>query len=307
MAIVTTVFLVPGVGLLETKGGFDTLVSSDSRVFKDTELLEGEFGGDPLLVMLKGTVEDIFSPEGLSVLERFEMTFGPDADPRVHSIIGPVTILKVAAEEAANIGYEIEWNDPLLVGSVVGDSSEAMLPEMAQLVPDAEHALTTVTFSGDIDYDTSVVLLENITAYFKIQDNLPLNTQAIVTGDLEMMEEIADAISSNMTMLLAMSVGVMAFILIVAFRVRWNLLALCMAGIATLWTFGVMGYLDVPLSMATMAVLPILIGLGIDYSIQFHKRYQEEAAKQTSVDEALTISTARMFPSVGIALLSTVI
>jgi len=44
MAIVTTAFLVSGVGLLETKGGFDTLVASDSRVFKDTELLEGEFG-----------------------------------------------------------------------------------------------------------------------------------------------------------------------------------------------------------------------------------------------------------------------
>ncbi len=307
LAIVATVLLVPGISLLESEGGLDTLVSPDSRVFKDTEILEREFGGDPLLVMLKGSVNEILTPEGLIPLDRFEKTFGPDADPRVHSIISPVTILKVASEESARLGYEMEWNAPILIDAIVGDSLETMRPEMAQLIPDSEHILTTVSFSGDIDYDTSVELLGDIMAYFETKENLPPNTGVVVTGDLKMMEEIADAISSNMAILLALSVGVMAFILIVAFRVRWNLLALCMAGLATLLTFGVMGYLNVPLSAATMAVLPILIGLGIDYSIQFHKRYQEEAAKQSSVDEALTISTARMFPSVGIALLSTVI
>jgi hydrophobe/amphiphile efflux-3 (HAE3) family protein len=80
-----------------------------------------------------------------------------------------------------------------------------------------------------------------------------------------------------------------------------------MVGIGALWTFGLAGYVSIPLSMTTMAVLPILIGLGIDYSIQFHNRYQEEITRSQSTGKAIIISISRMFPAVGIALLATII
>src|SRR3990172_2039450 len=37
-----------------------------------------------------------------------------------------------------------------------------------------------------------------------------------------------------------------------------------------------MGYLSLPLTMVTMSGLPILIGLGVDFAIQFHNRFEEE-------------------------------
>jgi len=80
-----------------------------------------------------------------------------------------------------------------------------------------------------------------------------------------------------------------------------------MVGVSALWTFGLMGYVSVPLTMATMAVLPILIGLGIDFSIQFHNRYQEEVTRSRTIAEAIITSISRMFPVVGIALLATII
>jgi predicted RND superfamily exporter protein len=97
LAIVATVFLVPGIGLLETKGGFDTLVSTDSNVFKNTRQLEAEFGGDPIVVILKGPIDDIFAPESLTILDSFETKYSSQNDVRVHSVLSPVTILKVAA------------------------------------------------------------------------------------------------------------------------------------------------------------------------------------------------------------------
>ncbi|GAH40771.1 unnamed protein product, partial [marine sediment metagenome] len=96
-------------------------------------------------------------------------------------------------------------------------------------------------------------------------------------------------------------------ILLGIFRVRWRLLSLLMVGISALWTFGLMGYFSVPLTMATMAVLPILIGLGIDYSIQFHNRYQEELTRSKSVGDAIINSMSRILPTVSIALLATMI
>jgi len=68
-----------------------------------------------------------------------------------------------------------------------------------------------------------------------------------------------------------------------------------------------MGYFSVPITMATMAILPILIGLGIDYSIQFHNRYQEEVTRAKSVGKAIIISISRMFPVASIALIATII
>jgi hydrophobe/amphiphile efflux-3 (HAE3) family protein len=110
-----------------------------------------------------------------------------------------------------------------------------------------------------------------------------------------------------MMVLLVLALAVMVLILVLMFRVRWRLLSLLMVGISALWTFSLMGYCSIPLTMATMAVLPILIGLGIDYSIQFHNRYQEEVTRSKSVGEAIVTSLSRMFPSVGIALLATII
>ena len=307
LAIILTGILIPGIGQLETKGGFDTLVSSDSTVFKNTRQLESEFGADPVVVVFKGPLHAIFAPESLNGINAFHTTYSPQNDVRVHSIISPVTILKVAAQEASKMGYEVEWNNPILIDAVVGDSPDTMRPELAQLVPDDQHVLMTVTAAGNNDYETSIELIHDIEDFFYSDQNAIPNVDIAITGDLEMMDEITNAIGNDMTKLLIMSVAVMGFILLASFRVRWNLLALLMVGVAALWTFAIMGYLGVPLSMATMAVLPVLIGLGIDYSIQFHKRYQEEAAKTDSVDEALTTSTARMWPSVGIALVSTLI
>jgi hydrophobe/amphiphile efflux-3 (HAE3) family protein len=89
--------------------------------------------------------------------------------------------------------------------------------------------------------------------------------------------------------------------------VRWRLLSLFMVGVGALWTFGIMGYAGVPISMVTMAVLPILIGLGIDFSIQFHNRYQEELTRSDSIKGAIVSSVKAMWPVVGIALLATVL
>ena len=54
-----------------------------------------------------------------------------------------------------------------------------------------------------------------------------------------------------------------------------------------------------PMTMVSMAVFPILIGLGIDYSIQFQNRYEEEKSAKTTLTQ---IGTA-----VGIAVLATVL
>ena len=45
---------------------------------------------------------------------------------------------------------------------------------------------------------------------------------------------------------------------------------------ASIWAFGIAGYIGIPLTIVTIAGLPVMLGIGIDYSIQMHARVEEE-------------------------------
>ena len=64
------------------------------------------------------------------------------------------------------------------------------------------------------------------------------------------------------------------------------------------------GYLSLPLTMVTISGLPILIGLGVDFAIQFHSRFDEEMQKGASATQAMRESLPRIGTAIGIAVLA---
>jgi hydrophobe/amphiphile efflux-3 (HAE3) family protein len=46
--------------------------------------------------------------------------------------------------------------------------------------------------------------------------------------------------------------------------------------VGLVWAFGLAGYLGIPLTLATIAGLPVMLGVGIDYAIQMQARVEEE-------------------------------
>ncbi|HZM31936.1 MAG TPA: MMPL family transporter, partial [Acidimicrobiales bacterium] len=74
----------------------------------------------------------------------------------------------------------------------------------------------------------------------------------------------------------AVAVGIMVVILLLLFGVRWRLLPLFVILVGVTWAFGLAGYLGIPLSVVTIAGLPVMLGVGIDYAIQMHSRIEEE-------------------------------
>src|SRR3954466_802066 len=74
----------------------------------------------------------------------------------------------------------------------------------------------------------------------------------------------------------AIAAGVLVIILLVLFNVRWRLLPLGVILVGVVWAFGLAGYLGIPLTVVTIAGLPVRLGVGIDYAIQMHARVEEE-------------------------------
>lgn len=88
---------------------------------------------------------------------------------------------------------------------------------------------------------------------------------------------------SNMQRMVLAAVVIMLVILTLIFKVKWRILSLGIIMISVVATLGLMGWIQVPITMVSMAVFPILIGLGIDYSIQFHNRYEEDRSVKTTI------------------------
>jgi uncharacterized protein len=80
---------------------------------------------------------------------------------------------------------------------------------------------------------------------------------------------------------------------LLAFRSRFRLLPLGIALGAAAITFGLLGLTNGALTMASIAALPILIGLAVDYAIQFQARFDEaEVDGATGVEAARRAATA---------------
>jgi hydrophobe/amphiphile efflux-3 (HAE3) family protein len=96
-----------------------------------------------------------------------------------------------------------------------------------------------------------------------------------VTGVPVVLHDLSSQISGSIAGLLVAALLVMAATLLVVFRSRLRLLPLAVALAATGITFGLLAILGATLTMASIAVLPILIGLAVDYGIQFQARAEE--------------------------------
>lgn len=200
---------------------------------------------------------------------------------------------------------EPSLDNPIFIKSVLYDDTAEINPLLKQFVPDENHFLMYITPMGNMSDSEILQATRNIEQL--LADANFTDIEFTVISASKLVDAISVSMSTNLKILLGLSVLAMIIILVFLFRVRWRLLSLLMVGISALWTFGLLGYLSVPLTMASMAALPILIGLGIDFSIQFHNRYQEELTRSSSVSEAIVTSISRMFPVVGIALIATII
>ncbi len=133
-----------------------------------------------------------------------------------------------------------------------------------------------------------------------------------ITGVPVVINDLASQITGSIAGLLVAALLVMAATLLLVFRNRFRLLPLAVALAATGITFGLLAVLGASLTMASIAVLPILIGLGVDYGIQFQARAQEartiaerEGGEAISAAQAVARAAARSAPAIATAALAT--
>jgi hydrophobe/amphiphile efflux-3 (HAE3) family protein len=103
-----------------------------------------------------------------------------------------------------------------------------------------------------------------------------------VSGVPVVINDLNNVITGSIAVLIIAALVVMAVALLLVFRSRLRLLPLGIALAAVGITFGATELVGGSLTMASIAVLPILIGLAVDYAVQLQSRMQEALGDTTA-------------------------
>ncbi len=135
---------------------------------------------------------------------------------------------------------------------------------------------------------------------------LPTGGTATVTGFPVVLNDLSGQITGAIGGLLVAAVIAMALTLLIVFRGRLRLLPLIVALAATGITFGLLSLAGVALTLASVAVAPVLIGLAVDYGVQFQSRVRE-ATERPADAGSVARATGRVTPAITTAALATAV
>jgi hypothetical protein len=200
---------------------------------------------------------------------------------------------------------------------VFDDTRGANQPKarFAYLFPTAKSALIQVRLRSslsDAQQERAISLIRQAVRMPRF--HLGYGGTYTVTGAPVVLNDLAATITASVGVLLIAALLVMAVVLLIVFRRRLRLLPLAIALAATGITFGAVSLVGGSLTMASIAVLPVLIGLAVDYAIQFQSRIEEArrdggaesaqaAVRQAAILGAPTIATAALATATGFLVL----
>jgi predicted RND superfamily exporter protein len=213
-------------------------------------------------------------------------------------------------------------DNPDFVATVVFDLSRARgtpKARLAYLFPNSHSAQIAIRLKPDLSPSERGRALDLIEA--AVADTTPRQACAengtpapcfqlkggsyVVSGAPVVVDGLEHALKHALFVLFAVALVVMALTLLASFRSRLRLLPLAIALAATAIVYGLLGLFGGSLTMASIAVLPILIGLAVDYAIQFQARFDEGLGDIPAVSAARAAATAAG-PTIATACLATI-
>ena len=197
----------------------------------------------------------------------------------------------------------------MFINRVVFDPREPVgtpKERFAYLFPSTDAALVSVRLRPDLsdaERGEAIGLFRRATADERF--TLAGGGDYVVSGVPAVVDGLSEALRSELLVLLAVAIALMAITLAVVFSPPLRLLPLGVALAAAALTFGLLALLGGSLTMASVAVLPVLIGLAVDYAIQFQARFNEGRAQGMAPARAATAAAAAGGPVIGAACLAT--
>jgi uncharacterized protein len=275
----------------------ENFVGKDSPLYQLYDHLYMEnFGTESIVVIVEG--DDVAKGEVLEAMLRFSDHML--AVPRVLDVRSIAGI--VADSEAGQVGIR-EIPSQEKIDAILSGADQAQLKA---IMPDRSYTLISVVEPVNIKEKQRNEILAEMNDAVQMAD-FPPGYGITVTGTPALMVAIVAEMNKSNGSVLGLAAVLMVVALLLIFRhVKWPLLPIPVVFLGIIWTFGAMGFLHIPMTMVSFSAFPLLIGIGIDYAIQFHNRIDEEFVKGEPPAKATINTVNHVAIPVIIALIVTV-
>ena len=266
------------------------------------------------------TYVDITTPSG-SLIKHYEDTYSSDSIILMFEGDGvymPQTLdyIRGLSEDIENeyqivsVASIIDLVDIYNGGVIPGSEAEirGIVSRNKDLIPGAsttgEMTLMQVVVQPGLSDSAATAALNNVRSVVA-GHNPPPGISVTVTGAAAFSDEMQTSMGSSTGMLIGLAMFLMVIAMAFLFgHVRYRFLPVLIVMMGVIVSFGVMGATGTGLTMMVMAAFPVMIGIGIDYAIQFQTRLDEEVRKG-SIEDAVFTTITQSGSAVAIAMVAT--
>ena len=284
-SLILTVFLGYGVTDLHFQGNIEKEMPQDLPVFALQDKIASKFRGEEFIIIAvclneetgaKDIPYDIRDPKVIeSVVELHERLEAESSIEKVQSVAPffqesvPDDLEEMKKKLASIPGAESFFNDDfsimLVYASTAGGLSEEKVKEARDIL------------QNDIDAITK-----------------PAGVEYKVTGAAPIIFEIVRLMREDMVFTtLVAAVIIFGLLALLERSLTKGFLVFLPLIFAITWTFGTMGFLGIAISISTVMIGAVIIGLGVEYGIFMLSRYYEERERHAS-PEALKIAVSNI-------------
>ncbi|MDD5094990.1 MAG: MMPL family transporter [Dehalococcoidia bacterium] len=286
---------------VEMTSAYDTYVSKDSQGYKDLKAFDQYFAGDQLmLIMQADSYDTLLSDSNYEALKKVEAELS--TLPNAFSVSSPAFLAEFMRPQMPT-GTPTQT---IIIDPTTGKprSSFASFFFQGPQVPMPTMRLI-LTFKGNLPLPDKGAIADEMRA---VADKAGFQgITSTVSGSSVVMWYIEENLGSALGVVMIIAFVLMFLVLAFFFRMRgffvWRWLALAVVAVGVIYTIGIMGLIDLNIALASMGVFPILLGLGVDYVVQFHNRYDEELRKGKTADEAGLAAFTHIGPPIIIAVI----
>ena len=278
---------------------------SDDPTIKLWNKIDKEFQiGSTIIIYVEA--DDIRDPEVLKEMDR--VTSSPKVN-KFESDEGKLDGIYSVSSLASYIKRENA--KPYVIGGL-GGSGINEIPDDQNLISDYMSRYTIQGLKGSLftnTYDVAVILLQ-LSEDADYQEMLEQIKSAIehrgtfyskmtVTGTTAMQEAIKGTYMELFRIIFLIAIILVSIVLFIFHRtLKGILIALLPTAYALALTFGLLGIIQPQLTLLSVSIVALLLGLGVDYSIHIMNRFVEEKSIDNMVDRI-----ERIIKSTGKAIL----
>jgi len=285
--LLITIFLAIGIGKIGLESNINKEMPQDLPIYQLNNKITDTFGGQDTLILIftldetgdyKNTPRDIRDPKIINFISSLQSNL------KSESLVNSVGSI---ATYTSNINFQNLNQVKYFLNSV---------PQLKSFFSD-DYKTTLMFVTADVGASDKKVQALSSLVNDKIKGlGLPSGVKVMQTGTPPMRITIFKLLAKDAVFTLSIAAIIILLLLFVMEKsVTKGLLVFTPLTFGLIWTIGTMGWLGIKLSIATVGLGAMILGLGVEYGVFMLTRYKEERKKGKNQLESLKVAV----PGVG--------